>query len=157
MQNIEMVRLQLNHLVTQAHHDIYTLSTLHNRHVQQQILQRLWDTVSSIQFLGTLLADQATARNQKTPPVLPFPQPPSPPTNQRTFTIQELSNYNGKNGMPAYVAVNGIVYNVTNNRTWAAATHFGLIAGKDYTREFASCHTGQQAILSTLPIVGRLV
>ena len=76
---------------------------------------------------------------------------------QRTFTIEELAKFDGKNGRPAYVAVNGIVYDVTNNRAWAAATHFALTAGKDYTQEFASCHAGQQSILVTLPIIGRLV
>ena len=47
-------------------------------------------------------------------------------------------------------------YDVTNNRTWAAATHFGLVSGKNHTQEFASCHAGQQSILQTLPVVGRL-
>lgn len=76
--------------------------------------------------------------------------------NQKTFTLQELSKFDGKNGNPAYVAVNGNVYDVTNNAAWAAATHFGLIAGKDLTNEFASCHAGQ-TILSKLKLVGKLV
>ena len=36
----------------------------------------------------------------------------------RYFTLEELSLYNGKNGAPAYVAVNGVVYYVTNNSVW---------------------------------------
>ena len=75
---------------------------------------------------------------------------------QLSITAEELSKYSGKNGMPAYVAVNGIVYNVTNNAAWAAATHFGLTAGKDLTGEFASCHAGQ-SILEKLMIVGKLI
>jgi predicted heme/steroid binding protein len=75
---------------------------------------------------------------------------------QTTFTLQELPKYDGKVGNPAYVAVNGIVYDVTNNAAWAAATHFGLTAGKDLTNEFASCHAGQP-ILSKLKVVGKLV
>jgi len=77
-------------------------------------------------------------------------------SNQRIFTLEELANYDGKDGKSAYVAVEGIVYDVTNNRTWAAATHFGLVSGKNHTQEFASCHAGQQSILQTLPVVGRL-
>ncbi len=75
---------------------------------------------------------------------------------QRLFTIEELAQYNGKNGNPAYVAVNGIVYDVTNNAAWAAATHFGLNAGNDLTTSFASCHAGAD-ILSKLSAVGNLV
>ncbi len=74
----------------------------------------------------------------------------------KTFTREELAQYNGKNGNPAYVAVNGVVYDVTNNAAWAAATHFGLSAGNDLTTSFASCHAGAD-ILSRLSVVGNLV
>lgn len=83
-------------------------------------------------------------------------QTQSLPQAQHNFTMEELIKYNGKNGNPAYVAVNGIVYDVTNNAAWAAATHFGLTAGKDLSGEFSSCHAGQQ-ILNKLRVVGRLV
>ncbi len=73
----------------------------------------------------------------------------------RSFNLEELSRFNGKNGNPAYVAVNGVVYDVTNNAAWAAATHFGLSAGNDLTDNFNSCHAGSN-ILSKLPIVGKL-
>jgi len=76
--------------------------------------------------------------------------------NQRDLTLAELAKFNGKDGNPAYVAVNGTVYDVTNNAAWAAASHFGLMAGKDLTSEFASCHGGQ-SILSKLKVVGKLV
>jgi len=100
-----------------------------------------------------------TAHVQPQPPatVLPPQTQPQLPQNQRTFTREQLAQFNGKNGMPAYVAVNGIVYDVTNNAAWSAATHFGLAAGNDWTREFASCHAAEQWILNTLTPVGRLV
>lgn len=68
----------------------------------------------------------------------------------------ELSKYNGKNGSPAYIAVNGTVYDVTNNAAWAAATHFGLSAGKDLSGAFASCHV-DPSVLAKLTVVGKLV
>ncbi|MGI8383478.1 cytochrome b5 domain-containing protein [Robertmurraya sp. P23] len=172
MQNIEMIRMQINYLVTQARHDIYTLSTLSDTSMKPQIFQRLWDALSTIHFLSEWLANQAKNSDHILPSqpsmpvpsgnlnhsqIPPLPNPPISQSNQRTFTVGELATFTGKNGRPAYVAVNGIVYDVTNNRAWAAATHFGLIAGKDYTQEFASCHAGQQSILATLPVVGRLV
>lgn len=67
----------------------------------------------------------------------------------------ELSKYNGKSGNPAYVAVNGVVYDVTNNAAWAAASHFGLSAGRELTGAHASCHVNQD-VLSKLKVVGRL-
>lgn len=76
--------------------------------------------------------------------------------NTQTFTKQELAAYNGKNGSLAYVAVNGIVYDVTNSAAWSAATHFGLSAGNDLTAQFSSCHAGQP-ILQKLPQVGRMI
>ena len=75
---------------------------------------------------------------------------------QSNITLEHLSQFTGKNGNPAYVAVNGIVYDVTNNAAWAAATHFGLTAGKDLTDEFASCHAGH-SILDKLKVVGKLI
>ena len=167
MQNVEMLRLQLNNLISQVRQDIWTLSTMNQSSITPQILQRLWDTTSSIHFISELLANQASncsqsipssaPMNNQMPPITPQPNQTVPLTNERNFTIEELANFDGKNGRPAYVAVNGIVYDVTNNRAWAAATHFGLLAGQEFSQEFASCHAGQQSILETLPIVGRLV
>ncbi len=85
-----------------------------------------------------------------------FPVQPTTPEVQPTFTLQELSSFDGKNGNPAYVAVDSTVYEVTNTAAWAAATHFGLTAGKDLTSEFVSCHAGQP-ILNKLKVVGKLV
>ena len=73
------------------------------------------------------------------------------------FTLEQLAQYDGKNGAPAYVAVNGVVYNVSNNRLWAGGNHFwGLSAGRDLSAEFASCHPGAM-VLSVLPVVGYMV
>lgn len=73
----------------------------------------------------------------------------------RKITLQELSTFNGMGGRPAYAAVNGIVYDVSNEATWGGATHFGLMAGKDLTAQFNGCH-GNAAVLSQLPKVGIL-
>lgn len=73
------------------------------------------------------------------------------------ITLEQLAQYNGKNGQPAYVAVNGVVYNVTNNPLWAGGSHFfGLTAGRNLTSEFQMCHPGAM-VLSVLPVVGTLV
>lgn len=74
---------------------------------------------------------------------------------EQKFTLEDLAQYDGKNEKPTYIAVGGIVYNVSNEPTWAEGAHFGLIAGKDLTEEFKSCH-GTSKILDKLPKVGIL-
>ncbi|MRX52954.1 cytochrome b5 [Bacillus idriensis] len=157
MQNTELLRMQLNDLIAQARYDIYTMSNLRNPTANQQHLQRLWNTLSMISFHSNQMANQCMTNNRfLMSNQAPYPNPSISKSRQRTFTIGELAVNDGKNGKPAYVAVNGTVYDVTNNRAWAAGTHFALTAGKEYSAEFASCHAGQEAILSTLPAVGRL-
>lgn len=69
------------------------------------------------------------------------------------FSLDELSKYDGTNGKSAYVAVKGVVYDVSKEATWGGGIHFKLTAGKDLTSEFESCH-GMLEVLSKLPIVG---
>jgi predicted heme/steroid binding protein len=75
---------------------------------------------------------------------------------QKEFTIKELSTYDGAGGRQAYVAVDGIVYDVSLASKWGGGTHFGLYAGKDLTSEFMGCHKGMLEILKVLPKVGVL-
>lgn len=74
--------------------------------------------------------------------------------NQRQFTLEELSKYNGANGTPAYAAVNGVVYDLSLVPAWGGGTHFALYAGKDLTNEFNACHKEDTKILEALPKVG---
>ncbi|MGK0466421.1 cytochrome b5 domain-containing protein [Clostridium sp.] len=74
----------------------------------------------------------------------------------KNFTLEELSKYNGSMGNPAYVAINGIVYDVTNNMCWAGGTHFGVYSGKDLTDVFKTAHNLDVELLKTLPVVGSL-
>jgi predicted heme/steroid binding protein len=77
--------------------------------------------------------------------------------NQREFTLEELAQYDGSGGRLAYVAVNGIVYDVSLESTWGGGTHFSLYSGKDLTAQFDGCHSGKVEILRNLPIVGVLI
>lgn len=73
----------------------------------------------------------------------------------RKFTLNELAQYDGTMGKPAYVAVNGIVYDVTNISKWRGGKHYGLTSGKNLTSEFQTCH-GISSKLEKLPKVGIL-
>lgn len=37
---------------------------------------------------------------------------------KKTFTTTELAEFDGRNGHPAYVAVKGVVYDVSNVPQW---------------------------------------
>jgi len=73
---------------------------------------------------------------------------------EKQLTLDELSKYNGANGMPAYAAVDGIIYDFSLVPAWGGGTHFGVYAGKDLTKEFNSCHQGGAKILEGIPKVG---
>lgn len=81
--------------------------------------------------------------------------------NKQTFTPKELAKYTGQNGAPAYVAVNGVVYDLTNVPSWANGRHYcsGAIAGKDITflwNLVPPSHKNPN-FLKRFPVVGRLI
>lgn len=54
----------------------------------------------------------------------------------REFSIEELSEFTGKNGKPAYIGYNGQIYDVTGSFHWKNGNHWVIHdAGKDLTRE----------------------
>ncbi len=71
----------------------------------------------------------------------------------KSFTRAELAQYNGQDGKPAYVAVNGTVYDVTV--VFVRGRHFEHLAGQDLTGAFLRQHV--PAALSGYPVVGKLV
>lgn len=80
----------------------------------------------------------------------------------KEFTVEELAEYNGSEGKPAYVALNGLVYDVTIAKAWLAGIHnphsTERIAGRDLTEEFEKAPpTHQRAdFFKSLPVVGKL-
>lgn len=79
-----------------------------------------------------------------------------PIQSSKEFTIEELAEYDGSMGKPAYVAVNGIVYDLSYISVWGGGTHFGLYAGRDLSKEFKSCHGNKVEMLKNLPVVGKI-
>jgi predicted heme/steroid binding protein len=70
----------------------------------------------------------------------------------KTFTVSELSAFNGQNGQPAYVAVDGSVYDVT--RLFKNGFHYSHFAGRDLTGEFYAEHAKSK--LAKYSIIGQL-
>jgi predicted heme/steroid binding protein len=79
-------------------------------------------------------------------------------SGQLTLTKTQLSQYNGQNGQPAYVAVNGVIYDVSSLPQWQGGQHNGHTAGTDISDAFKTLPSGQaQQMLKGVPVVGKLV
>ena len=72
------------------------------------------------------------------------------------LTLEQLKKYDGQNGNPAYVAVDGTIYDVTNAKGWNNGKHKnGISAGKDLTTEIGSAPHGK-SVLANLTVIGKL-
>ena len=77
-------------------------------------------------------------------------------TSSKDMTLDELKKYNGKNGNPAYVAVNGTIYDVTNAKGWRNGAHKnGVVAGVDLTKVIGDSPHGD-SVLKDLPVIGKI-
>jgi predicted heme/steroid binding protein len=75
----------------------------------------------------------------------------------RKFTLEELKQYDGKNGKPAYVAYQGNVYELTESGLWSGGEHMGLHeAGKDLTEEIELA-PHREEVLERVKLIGKLV
>lgn len=75
-------------------------------------------------------------------------------TNLKEYTLEELAEYNGKNGK-SYVAYEGKVYDVSMSEFWKDGDHKGHKAGKDLTEELNNSKHGPQ-VIKGFPVVGTL-
>lgn len=73
--------------------------------------------------------------------------------NQKNFSKAELSQFNGKNGKPAYIAYKGKVYDVTDSYQWADGEHLGHSSGLNLTDQMdIAPHNGE--VLEKMKLVG---
>lgn len=74
----------------------------------------------------------------------------------KEFTAEELARYDGKNGQPAYVAYQGVVYDVSESGMWGEGDHEGMHqAGGDLTDE--QMDAPHDVYVTDFPEVGKLV
>jgi predicted heme/steroid binding protein/YHS domain-containing protein len=79
----------------------------------------------------------------------------------RTFTAEELKKYNGKDGMPVYAAVDGIVYDLSKSKYWKTGTHMKMHQGgtelsEDIHKKAPQSIHRDGKILERMPKVGVL-
>lgn len=79
----------------------------------------------------------------------------------KVFTAEELKKFDGKNGRPVYVAVDGVVYDLSQVKYWKGGGHMNMHkAGEDLSNDIKNrapkhIHKGGK-ILSRYPKVGVL-
>lgn len=78
-------------------------------------------------------------------------------TETLQLTLEELTAYNGEGGMPAYVAVDGVIYDVTGAHDWRNGAHNGVFAGNDLTEEINKMSPHGLSVLDELTVVGELI
>jgi len=72
------------------------------------------------------------------------------------ISMDELAKYNGKDGNPAYIAVDGIVYDVTEHPNWNEGMHGKVSAGQDISQLLKDAPHGYSK-LEGLKAVGKIV
>ena len=77
---------------------------------------------------------------------------------EKEFDLTQLAQYDGQDGRPAYVAIDGVVYDVTAVPAlpaWKGGKHHGNTAGNDLSAAIAHA-PHEKAVLTKLPKVGTL-
>ncbi len=82
---------------------------------------------------------------------------PASMSGDMTFTADELAKYDGTDGNPAYIAVDGVVYDVTDVPQWREGLHNGFTAGRDLTEEIKTVSPHGLSKLTGLTVVGSYV
>ncbi len=98
-----------------------------------------------------LLAGTGCARQQPADDMSASTESP-----QLELTLEELASYNGKDGNPAYIAVDGVIYDVSDSSKWKDGEHNGYSAGQDLTDIIKSKSPHGVSILSRMPVVGKI-
>ncbi len=86
----------------------------------------------------------------------PMDEDTTEPVEMMEFDLETLSMYNGVDMDKMYIAVKGIVYDVTDDDAWSTGEHNGYMVGKDITDGFMlSPHS--EALLTDMVKIGTLV
>ncbi|HXX87005.1 MAG TPA: cytochrome b5 domain-containing protein [Candidatus Acidoferrum sp.] len=78
-------------------------------------------------------------------------------TEQQKLTLEQLKQFDGKEGRPAYIAYKGKVYDVTDDFLWVDGDHQGEhSAGRDLTEEMGRAPHGEDT-LERVKLIGIIV
>lgn len=155
MDEFELRRIIYDYIKEICHYSqmqVFATSSYQKNYFQLQIDEATGALINFFLINGSHTSEKLEIEEQQPPQT---GQSVSKPELQ-VITKEELAGNDGGEGRPAYVAVNGTVYDMTQVIQWAGGTHFGLYAGKDLSSEFMACHKGMVEILQKYPVVGTL-
>ncbi|WP_125544656.1 cytochrome b5 domain-containing protein [Levilactobacillus lindianensis] len=75
--------------------------------------------------------------------------------SEKVFNQAKLAKFDGQDGQPAYVAVDGVVYDVSNVDAWQDGKHHGNLAGQELTSVIDGQSPHGRKVLAKLPVVGK--
>ncbi len=73
------------------------------------------------------------------------------------LTLEELAQFTGRDDNRAYVAVEGLIYDVTDSARWRGGMHNSYRAGRDLTEEIMNASPHGVRVLGNVPLVGVLL
>ena len=77
--------------------------------------------------------------------------------DRQVLTLEELHNFDGKEGRPAYIALKGNIYDVTDSRLWKDGSHARKhLAGNDLTDVLKTAPHNEEKVLA-MRHVGKLI
>ena len=77
--------------------------------------------------------------------------------DRQELTLEELHNFDGKEGRPAYIALNGNIYDVTDSRLWKDGSHARKhLAGNDLSDALKIAPHSEEKVLA-MRHVGKLI
>lgn len=116
--------------------------------------------MKKILFLGViilLLFVSACSSEEPVTPTDPTDQTENPVDELIELTLEELAYYDGTDGKPAYIAVQGKIYDVTDSSFWRNGGHNGYQAGQDLTDAIINQSPHGLSNLSRVPMIGIIV
>lgn len=125
--------------------------------------------LAAVLLAGSCGSEEPASAPSTIPSTGPTETAPSPPTSPSstapstpggTMSLTELAQFDGKGGRAAYVAVDGLVYDVSGSSRWSEGVHGlcpqGASAGRDLTEVINQAPPNMRSLLMSFPVVGRL-
>ena len=110
-------------------------------------MKKQWTTISLLLIAILSISGCAAAQT---------PDASATETPGLVLTLEELKQYNGKDGQPAYVAVDGVIYDFSGLAAWKDGEHNGYSASNDLTEAIKTKSPHGVSKLKGVPVVGKL-